>query len=625
MNLEMWLVLGILLGAIILFVTEWVRLDVVAFSVVLLLMLTNVLSTEEALSGFANSAVMTIASLFVVGGGIMQTGLANRIGRQILRIAGDSELRLMVVLMLAVAFLSSFMSDTGTVAVLLPAVIMLARSAKICPSKLLIPLSFGALLGGATTLIGTTPNIIVAELLKENGLTPFQFFDFTPSGIALVLAGVIFMAFVGRHILPNRKLSIDAERFETPKELIDIYRLPDNLYRLRVRQNSKLIGKTMRVAQLGKDFSVTVLEILRPQERLIDTLFDPDNAAESPPTGKTAILIPNAETNFEAGDMLIAQGTVSEISYAAAQFNLGVQPANPKDEDMFINEEIGIAEILLPPRSSMVGKTLKDVRFGSTYHLTVLGINRPAVIGKLNIKETTLDFGDILLVQGAWKDILALREKRRDFVVMGQPEQMAGAPKREKALIALLVLLGMLILMATNLVSVAAASMLAALAMVLTGCLTMTDAYQSVDWKSLLLVAGMLPMSIALEKVGLVQLGAQALTDQLGNLGPHAILVGLFLITSAFTQVLSNTATSVLLAPIALAAAQTLGVQPYAFMMAIAIAASMAFASPVASPANTLVMGAGDYRFGDYVKVGIPMIFIALVTSMLILPLVWPF
>ena len=214
MNLEMWLVLGILLGAILLFVTEWVRLDVVAFSVVLLLMLTNVLGTEEALSGFANSAVITIASLFVVGGGIMQTGLANRIGRQILYIAGDSELRLLVVLMLAVAFLSSFMSDTGTVAVLLPAVAMLARSAKVCPSKLLIPLSFGALLGGATTLIGTTPNIIVAELLKENGLTPFQFFDFMPSGIALVLAGVIFMMVIGVN---------DATRFTYGDKLTSIH------------------------------------------------------------------------------------------------------------------------------------------------------------------------------------------------------------------------------------------------------------------------------------------------------------------------------------------------------------------------------------------------------------------
>jgi di/tricarboxylate transporter len=256
--------------------------------------------------------------------------------------------------------------------------------------------------------------------------------------------------------------------------------------------------------------------------------------------------------------------------------------------------------------------------------LTVLGIRRPGDEVALDLKSTPLRFGDTLLVQGPWENILALRKRRRDFVVMGQPEEMIGAPTRKKAPVALLILVGMLLLMITNLVPVATASMLAGLAMVLTGCLTIDDAYESVDWKSIVLIAGMLPMAIALEKVGLVALAADGLAASFGRMSPMVVMAGLFLVTSLFTQVLSNTATTVLIAPIALAAAQNMNLQPQAFLMAVAIAASMAFASPVASPVNTLVMGAGHYRFSDYIKVGMPLIFLSMLITVLVLPLLWP-
>ena len=623
MTVEMWIVLIILAAAIVLFITEWLRVDVVALGVVVALMLTGILTPEQAISGFANTAVITIASLFVIGGAVMQTGLAGTIGQRILQVAGDKPFRLTLVITITVALLSSVMSDAGTVAVLLPATISLALSARISPSKLLIPLAYGALLGGAMTLIGTPPNIIVSDLLREAGLSAFQFFDYTPIGVVILIAGVGFMITVGRRLLPDNLPSQDVQRVETPDELVDLYRLPDNLFRLRVRRGSNLVGQTLSATQLGSDFGVTVLNIFRPSKAA--TLPRLDDIGLDVPRREQEGIPPTPDVTFKTGDLLIAQGTSSDISHAAAYWNLGVLPRQAESEYDFVTDEIGIAEVILPPRSSLVGKTLVDVQFGSRYKLTVLGINRPETTESLDLKETVLRFGDSLLVQGPWSAILALRRRRRDFVVMGAPEDMVTASARGKAPIALLILAGMLVAMITGLLPVAAASMLAALLMILSGCLKIDEAYEAIDWKSIVLIAGMLPMSIALAEVGLVDRVAQGLIDLLGSSGPTMVLGGLFILTSVFTQVLSNTTTTVLIAPIALAAAGSLGVQPYAFMMGVAVAASMAFATPVASPVNTLVMGAGGYRFSDYARTGLPMILLTLVLSLLILPLLWPY
>jgi di/tricarboxylate transporter len=620
MTLDMWIALGILFTAILLFVTEWLRVDVVAIGVMVALMLTNLLTAPEAIAGFSNPAVLTIASLFIVGGGVMQTGLAASIGEGILKIAGTRPGRLTVVIMTAVALLSAVMSDTGTVAVLLPAIISLGVSAKISPSKLLIPLSYGSLLGGATTLIGTPPNIIVSDILREQGLQPFNFFSYTPVGLLLLAAGILFMLFIGRHILPDHAPKQEVQRVETPEELVALYRLPDNLFRLRVRRESELAGKSILEARLRQDHGLTVLDVLRPT-----TMNDPQGKPKGSAKDGYISVSPTPETIIHSGDVLIAQVEPGDIGHLAATLNLGVQPAQGDDEGSLISSEVGIAEVLLPPRSSLLGKSLVEIQFGSLYHLTVLGIHRPGVDERLDLKETELRFGDTLLVQGPWSNILDLRQKRRDFVVMGQPEHLSGAPSRTKAPLAMLVLVGMLVIMITNLMPLATASMLAALVMILTGCLSIDEAYEAVDWKSIVLIAGMLPMATALENVGLVNLAAQGFTQGLGDFDPRIVLGAFFLLTSIFTQVLSNTATTVLLAPIALASAVQLGVQPYAFLMGIAIAASMAFASPVASPANTLVMGAGHYRFSDYIKIGVPLIFITLVVAMLSIPLVFPF
>ena len=618
----MYIALGILLFAILFFITEWLRVDVVALIVVIALMISGLLTPSEAISGFSNPVVLTIAALFVIGGGVLQTGLAGTIGNYILKIAGTNPSRLIVTVMLSVALLSAFMSDTGTVAVLLPAVISLAASVRISPSKLLIPLSFGALLGGAATLIGTPPNLIVSDVLHENGLQPFQFFDYTPIGLILIAAGVIFMLTIGKRLLPEHVPAQDVQRVATHEELTRRYRLPDNLFRLRVRKLSPLVDKTIAEGEFGAKFNVNILELRRaPKPRTVVKVGETRLIWQA---DKPKGMKPSIETTFLAEDILIVQGTSTDVAHLAASWNLGVQPAEAEDDKSLINQEVGLAEVVLPPESQLIGKTLTEIHFGSQYHLSVLGIQRPRTDEHLNLKTTPLHFGDVLLVQGPWENILALKKQRRDFVVMGQPESMLGPANRSKAPIAAVIMIVMLFTMIGEVLPLTTTSMLAGLLMILTGCLTIDEAYGYIDWKSIVLVAGMLPMSTALEKVGLVNLGAQSLTSTLGSLGPIWVLGGLFLVTSIFTQVLSNTATAVLIAPLALAAAQNLNVQPQAFLMAVGLAASMAFASPVASPVNTLVMGAGSYRFSDYIKIGIPMLLIGLVIAMLALPLLWP-
>ncbi|MDT8306952.1 MAG: SLC13 family permease [Anaerolineae bacterium] len=632
MTLEMGIVLAILIAAIILFVTELIRVDVVALGVVVLLMVSGVLTTEEALSGFSNPAVLTIAGLFVVGGAVLQTGLAGIIGRRILAVAGTDERRLTVVLMAAVALLSGFMSDTGTVAVLLPAIIILARSADLAPSRLLIPLAFGSLLGGASTLIGTPPNIIVSDLLRSEGLQPFSFFSFTPMGLVLLVVGITYMLFAGRRLLPDRRVRLEGQRIESPEELIDRYRLPQNMFRLRVRRTSPLVGETLASVGFGEHYNVTVLGILRRVEprarfRLAGVGAQRRNGARTAGPDRRSVEV-DAAAVLQVDDLLVVQGDGNDVGYLAASWNLGVQRAMPEDEEALIDEEAGVAELILPSRSALLGHSLVDLRFGQQYGLTVLDVQRPGEPddgARPDFKERELQFGDTLLVQGPWKNIIALKEKRRDFIVTGQPEAMLAAPNRSKAGIAFAILATMIVLMVLDLFPIATLALLAALAMVLTRCLTMDEAYEAINWQSVVLVAGMLPMSIALQNVGLVDVAAQALVGTLGTIAPQAVVAGLFLLTSLFTQVLSNTATTVVIAPIALAAARDLGIQPHAFLMAVAIAASMAFASPVASPVNTLVMGAGNYRFGDYARVGLPLIFLMLLASVLVLPLLFPF
>lgn len=633
MSTDELITLGILTYAIVFFVTEWLRVDVVAMSVVILLMLTKILTTDQAIAGFSSSTVITITALFVVGGGVLRTDLAGMIGRRILQIAGTGETRLIVTIIIAVALLSGFMSSTGTVAVLLPAILSLSRSAKLSPSKLLMPLAFGSLLGGAMTLIGTPPNIVVSELLQERGMEGFGFFEFTPIGGLLLIAGVIYMLTLGGRLLPDHREESTEEDVTSPSELMELYRLPDNIFRVRVQARSKLVGNSIAESALRSRHGVTIVEILRHQQPAAAAVGLPwwrtepvreDHNGNAP---KRQPIHPAPDTVLEAGDVLLIQGEEAAVGQLVATHKLALQPRirNVLEESL-ISDEVGVAEVLLPARSELIGRTLAKSNFGSKYNLSVLALTRPSGERRtVNLDSIPLQTGDTLLVQGQWKSMVMLKEHPSNFVVMGHPEAMMGAPNRKKAPFAMAILALMIVAMVSGVVSITLASLAAGLLMVLTGCLTMDDAYISIDWKSVVLIAGMLPMSTALEEVGLVTRVATGLTDGLGDLSPIFILAALYVITAVFTQVLSNTATTVLLAPIAFEVADKLGTDPRAFLMAIAMSASMAFASPVASPTNTLVMGAGQYSFTDFARVGIPLILITLVISMIVLPILFPF
>lgn len=620
-TIEIWITLALLGAAILFFVTEWLSVDLVALGLVISLMVTGILSPEEALAGFSSPIVITIATLFIVGGAVMETGLADSVSGKIIQFAGKSKSRLLVLIMGTVALLSGFISDAGTVAVMAPATISISRKKSINPSKLLIPLSFASMLGGAMTLIGTPPNIVVSDLLAENGFQPFSFFDYTPIGLVLLFVGILYIALAGRWLLPDRKRGKELQRVDSPEELMEVYKLSEDLFRLRILQGSPLAGKSVLESDLGSSYGVNVLEITRAEENPVRTpignlRFLADEGPGSQKISIRDILLPD--------DLLICQGKLNDISHASAALRLGVQPAKSVDQKALVNNEVGVAEVLLPPRSQMIGKSLVSSRFGSLYQLTVLGINRPGSDKRLSLKETALQFGDTLFVQGPWKNIRALANQRKDFVVVGQPEAMKGTPPRSKMILSALIMAGMMVFLIAGWLPLATTVMIASFLMIISGCLNMKQAYNSVDWKSIVLIAGMLPMTTALQKVGLVQIGSNWVASILGGLGPIPTLATLFLITSLFTQVISNTATTVLIAPVALSLALQLGYQPQAFLMTVALAASTAYATPVASPVNTLVMAAGNYRFKDYAKVGIPLIFISMVITVLLLPILWP-
>ena len=364
-----------------------------------------------------------------------------------------------------------------------------------------------------------------------------------------------------------------------------------------------------------------MLEILRPEDT--DGGDHPREKRVHFPEGRFISLTPSNQIGFRSDDILICKGDINEISHASALLQLGVQPAETKDHKGFINSEVGVAEVLLPPRSQLIGKTLASSRFGTLYRLTVLGINRPGSSGDIPLKETPLQFGDTLFVQGPWENIRALVDQRRDFVVVGQPDGLKGAPTRSKMILSGLVIVGMLITLVGGWLDLSTAALIAAFLMIITGCLDIKDAYKSVDWKSVILIAGMLPMATALGKVGLIELGTDYFASLLEGWGDVPTMAALFLLTSLLTQVISNTATAVLIGPVALSLALRLGYQPQAFLMLVAIAASAAFISPV-SAVNTLVMGSGNYRFKDFLKAGLPLILIVMVITVGLLPVIWP-
>jgi di/tricarboxylate transporter len=604
---ETLFVFGLLLVTIILFVSDRLRLDGVAMLVILVLMLSGLLSPGEALAGFGDPVVLLIAGLFVVGEALLRTGIAYAVGNWLMRVAGTSQTRLLVLLMLTVASLSAFMSSTGAVAIFIPIALGLAGKVGLAPSRIMMPMAFAALIGGMLTLIGTPPNLVVSTQLERAGLAPFGFFSFTPIGLLVLVIGIGYLVLIGQRLLPIQKNETGGRARHSLIELAEAYGLKGNVQRLRITEQSPLVGQTLAQLHLRTRYGVTVLGLQRQQ-------------------GRRALVLPAlGDTEFQSGDILIAVEYTKDLEGLVRDEKLEMLPFEDQQREVLI-KELGLAEVLLTPRSELIGRTLIGARFRTQYGLGVVGIMRKGKPLTDNLGEITLVFGDSLLVAGGWEHISRLQGEQTNFFVLTIPEEMDEvAPNRSRAPTALLILVAMLVIMTLNLVPAVTAVLLAAAALVLTRCLSMNDAYGSINWESLVLIAGMLPMATALEKTGGVEIIVNGLVDSLGGSGPIVLMAALFVLTSVFSQFMSNTATTVLVAPIALGAAAGLGVSPYPLLMTVALAASTAFATPVASPVNTLILGPGGYRFNDFVKVGVPLQLLAMAVTLLAVPVLFPF
>ena len=607
------------------FVNGKLRSDLVALCALVLLIVFNILTPEEALSGFSNPIVIMMVGLFVVGGAIFKTGLAKMISSKILRLAGKSELKLFILIMMVTAFIGAFVSNTGTVALMLPIVVSMAASANISPGRFLMPLAFASSMGGMATLIGTPPNLVVDEVLSNAGFTDLSFFSFTPIGVICVLIGLVVLIPLSKFFLVKKEDGKDTKTTtgHSPKELAKKYQLSDNLYRIQIRPGSRIGGKKLQELNITQAYNLSILEIRRQsssQGRFLKTV---DQSLAGP------------HTELQENDILYVFGPFEKVNQFAKEQNLELTDTHVSEyvegaevEKLSVRE-IGIAEVLLMPDSKLINKAVKDSGFRDKYSVNILGIQRKGEYILNDIKDIKMHAGDILLIQGTWDSIARMSQKQSQWVVLGQPlEEASKVTLDYKAPVAALIMVLMIAAMVFDFIPIppVAAVIIAGIFMVLTGCFrNVEEAYKTINWESVVLIAAMLPMSLALEKTGASNLISEKLVSGLGDYGPLVLMAGIYFTTSLLTMFISNTATAVLVAPIALQSAIAINVSPYPFLLAVTVGASMCFASPFSTPPNALVMSAGKYTFMDYVKVGLPLQIVMGIVMVFILPLLFPF
>jgi Di- and tricarboxylate transporters len=609
---SMYITLGILFVSVFFFVQGKIRADIVGLSALILLMVSGILTSREGLSGFSSSIVIMMVGLLVVGGAIFRTGLAKMISSRILQLAGKNELVLFILIMVVTAFIGAFISNTGTVALMLPIVVSIASSANINVSRFLMPMAFASSLG-IMTLISTPPNLTIHETLIGAGYEGLSFFSFLPIGLICLAIGMLVLIPLSKIFL-SKKVSKNNtnKKGKSVTELTNEYQLENQMYRLKVLPNSKAIGKTVIDMEVRKLYSLNIIEIIS----LVKKRKNPERELLS-----QALIL--------EGDILYTLGDFSHIQQYAEDFNLELMETESTDgsTEKLSFYQMGIAEVLILTNSAFLNKTVTESNIRENYNVNVVGFRRKDEYIINNIKDMRFHSGDIILVQGKWEAIGRLSEDQSQWVVLGQPwEEAAKVTLDHKAPIAAIVMLLMIVAMVFEFIPPVTAVLSAAVLMVLTGCFkNAEDAYKSINWESIVLIASMLPMSIALEKTGTASLIANGLVSGLGQFGPYALLAGVYLVTAIMTMFISNTATAVLLAPIALQAAQGLGESPYPFLFAVAVAASMCFASPFSTPPNALVMPVAHYKFMDYIKVGLPLQVIIAIVMILVLPLMFPF
>lgn len=770
------IILGI---AVLLLFSERLRVDLVAMLVLGGLALSGLVTPVEAFSGFSSPAVVTVWAVFVLSAGLSRTGIANVVGRQLMRVAGQGEVRLLIVIMLSAGVMSAFMNNVGVAALLLPVVVQIARRTERLPSKLLMPLAYGALLGGLTTLIGTPPNILASDALRDFGLQPFEFFDFTPVGLAVMLAGIAFMALLGRRLLPARDMTKELGASDS-EELREVFELQERLFVLLLPDDSALAGKTLAESRIGSvtglnvigiirdeqtslspdvstclqagdrllvtggldqleelrqqqlpfigsdklsiesltseeiqiaevklstnasilgktiqqidfrgKYGVNVLAILRGGAPLRSSLQDahlqtgdvllvqatnqqleamhlsadllvavtdsteiyhlheslftivvPENSTlvgctlvESRLGDAYALtvlgilrdgeldLIPAPDERLFAGDILLVEGKQEDLALIRGLQKLIVdREQEPKLRDLE-SERVGLVEAVLSPQTTLAGKTLRQTHFREKYGLNVLAIWREGRAYRSNLRDMALRFGDAFLLHGH-RQRLRVLSSEPDFLVLA--EEIQEEPRLNKAPLAAIIMVLVVLTVLLGWLPIAIAAVVGASLMVLTGCLSMEEAYHSIEWRAVVLIAGMLPLGIAMEKSGAARFLAEGVVDMVGGFGPQALIAGLFVLTALASQFMPNPVVTVLMAPIAINAAVNTNLSPHALIMTVAISASASFLSPVGHPANVLIMGPGGYRIKDYLKVGAPLTLVVLIVTLLLLPVFWP-
>ena len=587
-----------------LLVTNYIKGDQVAILIILVLMISGVLSIPEALSGFSNPVVVIITSMFIISEAIVYTGIAQRLGEKIIEHGGTSETKLMIMLMVAACSVGSFMSSTATVAIFVPVTIAVAHKANLNHRRLLMPLAVGALVSGMMTLVATSSNIVVNNALQAQGLEKLAFFSFTPIGISVLTVSVLFMIIIGRRLLDKRTTIPQKMEGRSIRDLIQHYNMAQDIYLLSVPPESEMVNRAFINLQLRKNYHVKLIGL------------------QTGGNGKKVMKAISPETIIKAGDVLIIVSRPERIENFINAFNLNNLTASI---DITSNKKflqvVGAAEVMLTPDSNLIGKSVKQISFQSLFRCMVLGIRRKGETISENITDLPLQFGDVLLVSGAWENIMKLKDFRDQYLLLTLPHDYHEVvPAGKKASITIFTLLLMVALMIFHILPNVIAILGAAAALVLFRCVNADTYYKTIDWKTVILIAGILPLALALQKTGVSALVSDFMLQSFGGINPLLVLTGIFLVTVFTSLFISNTPAAVLVAPIAVDIAVKLNISPQACAMVVAIACSAVFISPVGSPVNMVVREPGGYRFIDYMKIGTPLLFLSMVIAIL---LVW--
>lgn len=610
MNGELIWVLSLLAIAVVLFATGKVRMDAIALMVIVAFVLSGTLTLTEAFSGFSDPNVILIAALFIIGDGLVRTGVATKMGAWLVSVAGNSETKMLIYLMLTVAGLGAFMSSTGVVAIFIPVVLSVSARMNTSPSRLMMPLSFAGLISGMMTLVATPPNLVVnSELLRE-GLHGFSFFSVTPIGLVVLILGIVYMLAV-RFMLKtdNGDSARDGRKRSTFRDLIREYHLTGRARRLAIRPGSPMIGQRLDDLKLRERYCANVIGVERWRRF------------------RRVIVNVNGVSEFRARDVLLIDMSASDVDLRQFCGEQMLEPMVLRGE-YFADQalDVGMAEVALIPDSEMIGKTVREIAFRTRFGLNIVGMKRDGKAMDGSVVDEPLQLGDILLVVGNWRQIALLAKRGRDFVVLNMPVEVDDAsPAHSQAPHAIFCLVLMVALMLTDEIPNPIAAIIACLLMGKFRCINAESAYKAIHWPSIILIVGMMPFALALQKTGGVDLVVKGLMDVAGGEGPYLMLGCLFVMCAAIGLFISNTATAVLMAPIALAAAKSMGVSPYPFAMVVAMAASAAFMTPVSSPVNTLVLGPGKYSFSDFVKIGVPFTVLVMVVCVLLISVLFPF